>query len=207
MTFADILDPIPQAFYSQPAWGYVILGCAVVLLLNLRNYYYIFPYLADCAWQWRGNLRLEASVPRTRVRDLSCGVTVLPLALIFLRYDIAPLVFVLAWWLLRRILTQVFHPNGKGLQNYDAAGRSGMNYFILYGLLLLPVVGAMWVFRVPDLPFRVVIFAMSGLFYLLFLVRKSQFLQSIFRPLTVFLYLCALEIIPSALLVAATVLV
>lgn len=206
MTIADILDPVPQAFYSQPAWGYVILGCAAILLLNQRNYYFIFPYLIDCAWQWRGNLRLEASVPRTRVRNLSSAVTVLPLALVFLRFDVLPLCLVLLWWLLRTLVTLLLRPKGKGEQYYDAARRSGMNYFILYGLLVLPVVGGLWLFHVPPMPVRVVLLAVSGLFYLLFLVRKTQILRSVFRHLTVFLYLCALEIIPSALLVAATVL-
>ena len=207
MTIADILDPVPQAFYSTPAWGYVILGCAVVFLLNLRNYYYIFPYLTDCAWQWRGNLRLEASVPRTRVRDLSSLASLLPTILIFLRYDVIPLAFVLLWWLLRWILTPILRPNSKFVQYYDVARRSGMNYFILYTLSLLPVVGVLWLSHVPDMPVRIVLLAITGLFYLLFLRRKAQILASVFRHMAVFLYLCALEFIPSALLVAAMVLV
>ena len=68
---------------------------------------------------------------------------------------------------------------------------------------MLPTVGILALAGVNDLTVKTVILAETAFIYLVYLIRKSQILSMVCGPLQVFLYLCALEVLPTGLLVAS----
>jgi hypothetical protein len=78
-------------------------------------------------------------------------------------------------------------------------------YFIFLMLLVLITVGVLSLAGIESTIVRYVIFAESGLVFILLLHRSSQILSLSCNRLRTFLYLCALEILPAALLVVSAV--
>ena len=183
-----------------------MIACATVIVLNLRNYYFIFPHIAACLSWWRGNFMLESSVSLQRVRNICTAVTLLPVAMVVYYYKLAPLAYVAGWLVLRLLPSMLITPDRKHVQVWEVARRCVRNYFIPYGMLLVLTVGVCSLLRVSDEVAKIVLLVETAVSYIVFFRRKRQIFKSAFGGFTVFLYLCALEIIPTGLLVAATVL-
>jgi hypothetical protein len=72
-------------------------------------------------------------------------------------------------------------------------------------LLVLPTLGILYVFHAPDTLVRTFFYVELSVVYALYLVRRVQILSLSCRSLTTFLYLCALELLPSVLLIVSAV--
>ena len=191
----------------------VLLG-----LLCLRSFLNVFPYLLDNFTRARGSAALEGSVRVSRDRNIIALILIIPFILLVNRYRIYDPAFLserpvdirlliitgifLGYLLLRRFLWFILQPH-RYSDNYPMARKAAYTFFILAGLVVLPTVGVLSLFGVNDLTVRTVILAETGFIYLVFLVRKSQILSMVCSPLQVFLYLCALEVLPTGLLVAS----
>jgi hypothetical protein len=68
-------------------------------------------------------------------------------------------------------------------------------------MLALVSVAVCYVLRLQDSTVRTVLLVETGALFLLYLLRRGQILSLSCKPLTTFLYLCALELLPAAMLV------
>jgi hypothetical protein len=105
--------------------------------------------------------------------------------------------------LLRRTLTAICASRKSRKPAFSTSVAAGRTFFIILTLLLLAIGGIMS-FIGSD--FNIIKDAMiwvSGAIYMLFLLRRTQIFASSYNFLTVFLYLCALEIIPTGVLVTS----
>ena len=193
----------------------VVLSILLFLLL-LRSFLNVLPYISDSVLRARGSAALENSVRVSRDRNLVAAVFLIPAILLIYRYrlvdvawfdSLAPYLrllviagIVVAYLLLRFLLYLWLRPRRR-YDDYQMAYRAGYTFFILLMMLALPTVGILYVLGAPDLTVRTFLLVEAGVMYLLYLLRRGQILSLSCKPLTTFLYLCALELLPTALLV------
>ena len=195
----------------------ILVAVSVLLfLLALRSFLNVLPYLADGIFRARGSAALEGSVRVSRDRNLVAAVFLIPAILVVYRYRLVDVdlfdtlspdmrllavagVFV-GYLLLRFLLYRWMKPRRR-YDDYQMAYRAGYTFFILQMMLILVTVGVCYVLRLPDETVRTVLLVETGVMFFLYLVRKGQILSLSCKPLTTFLYLCALELLPAALVV------
>lgn len=190
-------------------------------ILQLNRFLQLLPYLADCVFRARGSADLERSVRVSSDRNLLALTFLIPLVLFMYRYRLyspsflqvldanaqmlAILGVVVVYLLLRQLLYVVLRPRRKK-DDYQLAHRSAYTYFILLMLLVLPTVGVSALFGCNDLIVKLLIDVEVLIVYGLYLLRRAQFLAHFCNPFRTFLYLCALEFLPTGLLVLSAIL-
>ena len=190
-------------------------------MLVLRSLVSIFPSLVACLVRAKECFNLEASVKLSRSRDIIATVMVLPFCLLMNRFDIIGtglasglsdnlriLVIVggfIVFFLFRIATFRLFRPQRMPKKTYDTAGKAAHTFFAILTLLLLPVAGIMSVIGVEEATIKSAILWLSAGIYGLFLIRKIQIFTSNCSVFTAFLYLCALEIIPTGTLVVSAI--
>ena len=107
--------------------------------------------------------------------------------------------------LLRVALCFALVPKRSNHDNYFLARRSAFNFFILLVTVQLLTVGICYLAGVPENILRMVLLAEAGFIYLVLIIRRGQILSAYCNPLATFLYLCALEILPTVLFVIPAV--
>ena len=193
----------------------------LLLIIFMRNFINILPYIIDSFTRARGSSDLEGSVRVSRDRNLIAMIFIIPFILLLYFYRIYDPSFLsgmgdnmrllligaifIAYLLLRRLLVVIFAPRRVN-DNYAMAEKAAYTFFILAGMLVLPTFGILYLLGVNDLTIKTVALAEISFVYLVFLLRKSQILSTFCSPLTVFLYLCALEFLPTGLYVASALL-
>ena len=206
---------------GTPVGVMVLVAVFVVLLiLQMRNLPYLLPLLFDSIFRARGSVALESSVRASNDRNTLALTLLIPLVLLTYRYRLydpsflrpfSPEIRLLAiagvigaYLLLRLVLYKLLKPRRK-YDFYQLSHRASFTFFILAMLLILIGVGLLALFGVSDGTIRLVVLAGMGLVYLLFLLRRAQILALSCNPLRTFLYLCGLEILPTAALVVSAV--
>ncbi len=200
-----------------PLNRWLAVAAALLFIINLPNYLHILPHLLKCASMWRRNLSLEHSMQLVRSRNLSCWACLLPFCLIAACYDLAgeriispaagtvhtlaTMALVAAWALLRQVLYLISGMRARKRQTWQAAHRAGYNFFILLVSVMLLTVGFVLLPGIGRQSARTILLIECGLVYMLFLIRKSQILASEYPLFTTFLYLCALEFLPTGILI------
>ena len=204
-----------------PVLAAVYVGLSVLMfLLLVRPLLGILPSLGDSVFRARGSAALENSVRLSRDRVIISLSLVLPLALLIFRYRLYDPAFLAdmpanarlaaisgvlaAWILLRWILYRWFMPRRR-YDFYQISHRSAFTFFILLMLLMLFTAGLLSVLKANDFTVRTFLYVEMVVVYTAFLFRRMQFLSLSCSQLLTFLYLCALELIPSALLVISAV--
>ncbi len=200
-----------------------ILVVVSVLLgvLLLKRFFLFFPYMADSILRARGSTALESSIRISHDRNILALSLLLPFVLLMYRfrlYDpsflqgLSPNMYMLsllgvlmAFLLLRLLLYLLFKPR-RHQDFYRLSHRAGFTWFIELVLLLLLTVGILFLCRCNDLTIKRFIYIETLVVYILFLVRRGQILSMGCKPFRTFLYLCALEILPTSLLVLSAVL-
>lgn len=209
--------PVVATPVLEPA---LVILSILLGLVFLNNFLNILPYLLDNFTRARGSAALEGSVRVSRDRNIVALVLILPFILLVNRYRIYDPDFLsgmggdmrllivlgifLCYLLLRYVLWRVLEPR-RYSENYPMARKMAYTFFILAGLLVLPTVGILSIFGSNDLTIRMVILGEMAFLYLVYFLRKGQILSLICNPLQVFLYLCALELLPTGLLVASAI--
>ena len=190
-------------------------------MLVLRSLVSIFPSLVACLVRAKECFNLEASVKLSRSRDIIATVMVLPFCLLMNRFDIIGtglaaglsdnlriIVIVggfIVFFLFRIATFRLFRPQRMPQKTYDTAGKAAHTFFAILTLLLLTVAGIMSVIGVEEATVKSAILWLSAGIYGLFLIRKIQIFTSNCSVFTAFLYLCALEIIPTGTLVVSAI--
>ncbi|MBE6234955.1 MAG: DUF4271 domain-containing protein [Bacteroidales bacterium] len=189
----------------------------LIIITSLRKLTVIFPSLIGCMLRAKENINLEASVKHSIDRNICAVTMVIPFCLAAYRfgiYDITPLqslddslrlaayigIFVL-YVLLRLALAKMVRPGRLNKKTQSAADRISFTYFIIMTLAILGT-GSVMAFcgMEPGLIKNAIIW-ISAAIYALMLLRKFQIFNSSCSVFAGFLYLCALEILPTGILI------
>lgn len=211
-----------QASYpwaEYPVNTILVVVAIVFFLIILDSFLHCIPYVLRCCTRPRENYRIEDSVPLVRSRNWTFFASLLPFSLIASKYgffdlDIimeqpiewkSPLVyaFFLLFILLRFILYKIATPIKGSLETYRVAHRSAMNFFIPYTIILLVTIAVLKLLNVDQSTALQVFIWETAVIYFLYLLVKMQIFASSYGLLRTFLYLCGLELLPAAALVAA----
>ncbi len=193
----------------------------VFMIVLMRSFIHLIPFIADSLLRARGSVALESSVRVSRDRNMVAVAMFLPMLLLSWRYrlynpsfiaDTGPdarmglIAAVFAGYLLLRLFMYVLLKPRRRYEQFQVAHHATYTFFILLVILLLFTAGIMYVFGASDATIRLVLYLETAFVYLLFLLRRAQILSLSCNHLRTFLYLCGLEILPTAALVVSAVL-
>ena len=198
----------------------ILAGVFVVLmLLQLRDFLTLLPYLLDSLFRARGSVALENSIPVSRMRYNIAFTLLIPFVLVLWRCRLwspaflqdwpASLQFaalcgsVLLYLSLRYLMYRLLMPPRRA-DFYQLSHRVFLTHFILFCVLLFfPSFGVLNLADAPDPVCKAVLLGESALFFFLLLLRRAQILSLSCNPLRTFSYLCGIEILPAALWAAS----
>ena len=189
----------------------------MVVITSLRKLIVVFPSLIGCMLRAKESINLEASVKHSIDRDICAVTMVLPFCLAAYRfglYEITPLqglggnlklaayigIFIL-YILIRIAAAKTVRPKRLNQKTAKAAGRIAFTYFIILTLAILGTGSILTFSGVSQEAVRNAIIWVSAVIYTLMLLRKYEIFCSSCSVFAGFLYLCALEILPTGILI------
>lgn len=200
----------------------LIIIATLLTLVTLRIFLGIAPRLLDSLSRWKACVNIDASVQTKNDRNTLGIIATLPLALVADRYgflsagildripdewsSLVTLGIIILWLILRFICFYFCSLQTTRQETFRTAHKSFFNYWILAALLITLTAGVISFTNIPDTAGRTILLYELVVMYLIALLRKSQILLSYCGPLTTFLYLCALEFIPTGALIAGCIL-
>ena len=187
----------------------------------LKRFASILPLAAACMFRWKENVNIDTSLRLRTERDLTAAALLIPFCLLSARLrlyspdfmagmsdnailGITAGVFV-CYILMRSAMIAAVRPRKMASGIYHAATSTEHTFFILLTCVLLTTGGVLSLFDVSPEALRHAMFWISGAIYLVFLLRKLQIFASCCNLFVSFLYLCALEILPTGVLIASAV--
>ena len=190
-----------------------------ICLLLLNTLVEVFPSLIACLVRWKESVNLDASVQLSRGRDIMSLAMVMPFCLTAGKYSLycptwmgqfgtdgrlgITIGTVIGYILLRKGLEYFFRSRKVNPKTYKTACKASHTFFIILTLVLLAMGGIMSFIKVAPMGIRSAMLWVSAITYALFLLRKLQIFNSSCSFFISFLYLCALEILPTGALVAS----
>ena len=198
-----------------------ILACVslFIILLILRKIVNVYPSLIACVMRWKENINLEASVKLSRDRNAIALALVIPFCLIVEHFDLfypsymdgkgesMRILIVIGTFIIYgslRLITAFFcRPKKQSDKSYVTGCKSMFTYFILITLLLLCVGGVSEFISVRDSLTKEILLWLTGATYLFAIFREFQIFVSSYSVFAAFLYLCALELMPTGILLAS----
>ena len=214
-------QPVTLAGGTPLLLSILVTVFVVLALLELRNFLHVAPFLWDSVFRARGSVALENNVRVARERSQLTLILIIPAILFIYRYRLYDARFlqgltddwrlvavagVFLGYLLLRTLMYLFLKPKRRADNFRVAHRAGYTFFILLMLPAIAGVTILYFFGANDFIIKTFLYILSGIAYLMFLIRKTQILSLSCNPLLTFLYLCGLEILPTGALVATAVL-
>ena len=191
----------------------------ILVILNLRRLIGIFPSLMACLIRAKESINLEASAQLSRDRDLLATLMTIPFILIAWQFRLYDPAFIgncneyiglgitagvaAAYFMIRKLLEFFLRPSRSGDKNYKTACKTSRTFFALLTILLIATGCLLSFIGLAPQDIRTAMLWISGAIYLMFIIRKTQILVSYTSFFAGFLYLCALEIIPTGALVAS----
>ena len=197
----------------------LVLISFFICIMPLKRFVGIFPSLMACIVRWKESVNLDASVKLCRDRDIMAIAMVMPFCLTADRFALyspswigqlgadarlgTTIGVILAYILLRKGLEHIMRPKKMNQKTYKTACKSSHTFFIILTLALILCGGVMSFLKTDLSTIRDAMLWVSACIYALFLLRKTQIFISGCSIFTAFLYLCALEIFPTGVLVAS----
>ena len=193
----------------------------IAIMMLLKTIVGIFPSILASVIRWKENINIESSVRLSRDRDFASYSMVIPFCLLIFRFriynpgfianlpDIARLWAILGvfavYILFRKSAVLLARPRRIPQKTYLAGEKSANTFFIFLTLVLLSVASIATFFNAPQEAVRTACIWLSALIYGLYLLRKVQIFMSSCSLFAAFLYLCALEILPTGILVVSDI--
>ena len=210
------------AWSDFPVNTILVVIATLLMFLSLRVFLNIAPLLLDSLSRWKACVNIDASVQLKGDRNSLARIVTLPIALIADRYhflsagildkvpeawsSLVTLGIILVWLLVRYFIFYFCLLRAPRPETFRTAHTSFFNYWTLAGLLLVLTAGVIAFTGIQDEVGRTILLYELAVMYLIAILRKSQILLSYCGPLTTFLYLCALEFIPTGALIAGCIL-
>ena len=213
-----VAEPMAQGNQSL---ALEILACVslFIILLILRKIVNVYPSLIACVMRWKESINLEASVKLSRDRNAIALALVIPFCLIVEHFDLfypsymdgkgesMRILIVIGTFIiygsLRRITAFFSRPKKQSDKSYVTGCKSMFTYFILITLILLCVGGVCEFISVRDSLTKEILLWLTGATYLFAIFREFQIFVSSYSVFAAFLYLCALELMPTGILLAS----
>ncbi len=197
----------------------LVLISFLICILPLRRFVGIFPSLMACLVRWKESINLDASVQLSRDRDIMAIAMVMPFCLTAGKFSLyspswtgqfgadgklgITIGAIIAYIMLRKGLEHVLRGKKINQKTYRSACKSSHTFFIILTLLLMAMGGIMSFVNVAPMDIKNAMLWVSAAIYAVFLLRKTQIFTSSCNFFSGFLYLCALEILPTGALVAS----
>lgn len=196
-----------SVWHQDPALAAVTIISAVIFLLFLKNTYRILPTVILSVFRWRAGLNLENSVQQSKTRSWVSASFCLPFCIVANSHLDSPgnilvcLLLFFGYYLVRLIIFSLFKYRLYNEEYLTFSHRCAYSYFIIMSLLTVLTGGFLHFSNpVPEFSSRLILYEIL-LIYILFLARRIHFLRCKYHGFPTFLYLCALELLPSGLLV------
>ena len=193
----------------------------LIALLLLKTMVGVFPSLIACLTRWKESVNLDASVQLSRNRDITALSLVIPFCLTVTRFRLydphfmvglndngrlaVTIGILIGWMLLRTFLEHLLRPRKGNPKAYGTARKAAYTYLCILTLLLMLTGGIMAFVDAAPETIKTAMLWISATIYAVLLLRKTQILISSYSFFASFLYLCALEIIPTGALVASAI--
>ena len=193
----------------------------IFFLLIIRTFVGLVPSLLATVIRWKESLNLEASVKLSRDRNTVATCAVFLFCATVITHDLYDMTCLQGlspdghFWVLigifctyiatRAFLGHTLKPRRMQTKTYKAVVSVSYSFFIVMTMLLLMTSGIAAVFDIDSECTRTAMLWISAPTYLLHLIRKLQIFNSSFSIFAGFLYLCALEILPTGALIASAV--
>ena len=212
---------------ALPLWGEILSNRLLVALsvllfiFALKDIFKLTPSLVYMLQQKHGSQSLEYNISIARIRNFTALICICPFCLIadkYALYDAAFMADVSPMWrscvhigifaaflLLRRIIHSVIKVRRMHSDELASFSHSPYNYFILTVFVMVASSLVMSFFNAGNDFAHSVTMIEIALFYFLSLIRSGQILRSYCGGLATILYLCGLEILPAAILIASAV--
>ena len=216
-----------KAIQATTAWGdflpnsILTVLAVLIVIAAIPMYLRLVPVISGCMFRRKANTDLEHSMSLARQRNLCALLYVLPFCLIADRYRLfnpgiwseipelwsasATIGVFIAYCLLRGLFFFMLHPP-VSQEASDTIHHLPYNFFIRLTSVMLATTGICCLLPVTDELVRTILLWEIAIFFLLSFIRSSQFLVQHCSGLATISYLCALEILPAALLVAGAIL-
>ena len=208
-------------------WGEVLTNqvlaviAVALLLVALPDFFRLLPDLLFSFDRSRGAAALEHSVSQARTRNLIALSCILPFCLAVDRYALwrpdfltavpaawtAPAILgaAIVFLLFRELMYLLLRPRRLAGEEADTLHHAPYNYFILLTILVLATAGLLSLAGCGDAVVPRVLLWETAIVWLFAILRSGQFLAGHCNVFSTFLYLCGLEIVPVALVVAVVV--
>ena len=193
----------------------------LIALLLLKTMVGVFPSLIACLTRWKESVNLDASVQLSRNRDITALALVIPFCLTVTRFRLydphfmvglndngrlaVTIGILIGWMLLRTFLEHLLRRRKGNPKAYGTARKAAYTYLCILTLLLMLTGGIMAFVDAAPETIKTAMLWISATIYAVLLLRKTQILISSYSFFASFLYLCALEIIPTGALVASAI--
>lgn len=203
---------------SPVNWGLISLF-TILFILYLGRLVELLPYLLGGIGRWKAVVNLEDSMGRMRDRNGVAVIMIIPFCLACSKFNLLPFDFLttlspglktlsivglfMGFFLLRAILIEIVGNGKAGRDAFQISNRSAYDFFILATLTVILAMGTMSFAGLDDFTIRRISYYIIGFFILVNMVRRTQILSNACNQFTAILYLCALEILPLAIFIAA----
>ena len=195
--------------------------CIVLLLISMRRFISVLPYIWNTLFRWREIVSIEGNMRLSRERNsvalasiFICGLCISRLGLFHNKllstlspgFQTLTILGILCAYLLVRWIAGVVTPMGK--IRFDTArisGRGGANFFILETFFLTLCITIFAISSSCLYYIKIATYTFTGLLFIVNLIRRYQIITQDCGFFTAISYLCSVEILPAALLVISLV--
>lgn len=224
----EMPDQMPETAVRALSWtgtplNWILVTVSVALMLMiLTETIRVFPAMAGCLWRWRFCISFEHSLSLANPRNTFAAVMIIPFCLLadrFALYDpsflhgISPNVssaviigIFLVYLIIRFICFRIANLRRMHGDELAAVHKTLYTCFAICTLLLIATSSIALSTKTAGSTLRTVLYVEMGVFFLNAILKEGQILGSRYGVLSTILYLCALEILPAALLTASAVL-
>ena len=198
-----------EASWSQdPVHSVIALAAIVLLIVFMRDYFILWTPISRCLFRAKANIEMEHSIQLARTRNRAALLMLLPMWLIAERFSLLSeqmwlsLAIMVGYLVVKRLIAELLPPRRLPAEARLAVRRALYTYGIVFALVLMLTVGLWLLIRWDEAAMPWVVGIEAGAILLLSMIREGEILSAAYHPLVSFLYLCALELIPAAGLVA-----
>ena len=217
---------VPAVMEQVPSWGDSLLNSALVsaaILLCLAaapSFSEVFSLLRGSLTRLKPAMDLENNVRLSRERNRLSALALLVLSLAAARFSLVDFGFLSAYgpavgtlavigacglaMLVKMGLNGLLTPRRSGLEYYNTAHSLFLNILTMTATLAVVTIGICSLLKLNDLSVRCILLYELGAAFLLNCIRRLDLSLHFCNLFTAFLYLCALDFFPAALLVSAT---
>ena len=219
-SLAEAVGDFGNVWAADPINGAFVVAATIIGIFSLNLLYTLLPYLFGALTGWKATARLNQSMRLSRERNILFHLAFLPFCLISSRFSLYHISImdgmpphmvtlislgVAFIYLGIRQLLAVFFAPAYCMEQWKIARTNLPNGFILITLLAIIYCGIAAFAGIPDDTSRRVLLYIAAIVFIVIFYRNFEILSWKGRRFKGFLYLCALELAPSILLVASAI--